>query len=159
MTHQWLNSSEQSHLEFTWPMPKVEDIFSKCNGTQYFSMLNLQAIHHHKPLDNSIPKTAFTIPFRKYEYLKVPFRLAQASAYFQELMNKLLKDLPFAIAYHDDIIIYHKTAEEHLYHLQQVFHKLCNAKLSMKLSKFHFFAKEIQYFGHVLNTSCIKPLP
>ena len=29
----------------------------------------------------------------------------------------------------------------------------------MELSMFHFFAKEIQYFGHVLSTTGIKPLP
>ena len=74
-------------------------------------------------------------------------------------MNKVLKDLHFAIAYLADIIIYSKTAKEHLDHLQQVFHKLGNAKLSMKLSKCHFFAKEIQYLGLVLSTTGIEPLP
>ena len=74
-------------------------------------------------------------------------------------MNKVLKDLPFAIAYLVDIIIYSKTANEHLDHLQKVFHKLCNAELSMKLSKCHFFARKIQYLGHVLSTTDIKPLP
>ena len=44
-------------------------------------------------------------------------------------------------------------------YLQQVFHKLHNAELTMKLSKCHFFAKEIQYSGHVLSTTGIKPLP
>ena len=29
----------------------------------------------------------------------------------------------------------------------------------MKLSKCHFFAKIIQYPGHILTTTCIKPLP
>ena len=52
-------------------------------------------------------------------------------------MNKVLK-------YLDDIISYSKAAEEHLDHLQQVLHKLCNAELSMILSKCHFFTKEIQ---------------
>ena len=36
--------------------------------------------------------------------MKVPFGLAQEPIYYQELMNKLLKDLPYAIAYLDDII-------------------------------------------------------
>ena len=44
-------------------------------------------------------------------------------------------------------------------HLQQVFHKLRDAELTMKLSKYHFFTKEIQYFGHVLSRTGIKPLP
>ena len=87
-------------------MPRVEDIFSKLNGTKYFSTLNFHAGYHHIPLEeDSIPKTAFTFPFEKYENLKVPFGLAQAPAYFQELMNEVLKDLPFAIAYLDGIII------------------------------------------------------
>ena len=73
-------------------------------------------------------------------------------------MNKVLKDLPFTIAYLDDIIIYGKSAEYYLDHLQQVFHKLQNAKLSMELSKCHFFTKEIQYLGHILSTTGIKPL-
>ena len=74
-------------------------------------------------------------------------------------MNKVLKDLPFAIASLDDIIIYSKIAEEHLDHLQQVFDQLCDAKLSMILSKCHFFTKEVQYLGHVFSTTGIKPLP
>ena len=86
--------------KFTWPMPKVEDIFSKLNGATYFTTLDLHAGYHHIPLDkSSIPKTAFNSPFGKYEYIKVPFRLAQAPAYFQELMTGILKDFPFAIAY------------------------------------------------------------
>ena len=131
-------------------MPRVEDIFSKLKGVKYFSTLNFHAGYHHILLDeDSIPKTAFTSPFGKYEYLKVPFGLAQTSAYFQDLMNKVLKDLPFTIAYLDDIIIYSKTAEEHLDHLQQVFQNLHDSKLSMKLSKCHFFANVIKYLDHV----------
>ena len=98
-------------------------------------------------------------PFGKYEYQKVPFRLAQAPAYFQELMNKVLKDLLFPIAYLDNIIIYTKITENHLDHLQQVLLKLQNAMLSMKLRKCHFFAKDIQYLGQILSVTDIKPLP
>ena len=65
-------------------MQRVEDIFSKLNGTKYFSTLNLYAEYHHIPFDeDSIPKTAFTSPFGKYKYLKLFFSLAQTLAYFQ----------------------------------------------------------------------------
>ena len=55
-------------------MPKVGDIFSQLNGAKYFSPLDLRAGYHHIGLTtDSIPKTAFTSPFGKYEYVKVPF--------------------------------------------------------------------------------------
>ena len=142
--------------KFTWPMPKVEDIFSKLNRATYFTTLDLCAGYHHIPLDNSsIPKTAFNSPFGKYEYVKVPFRLAQVPAYFQELMTGILKDFTFAIAYLDDIIIFSKTPQEHLSHICMVFEKLRSANLSMKKSKCSFFSKEIQYLGHILSTTGI----
>ena len=123
MPSDWLQDSEQSHTEFVWPMPRDEDIFSKQNSGKYSTTFDLYTRYHHITLDeDSLPKTAFTSPFWKYEYLKVPFGLAQAPVYFQELMNQVLKHLPLAIAYLDDIIIYSKTAQEHLDHLQQVFH-------------------------------------
>ena len=137
-------------------MPKVKDIFSKLNGVKYFSTLDLHAGYHHIPLDkSSIPKTASNSPFSSYEYVKVPFGLAQVPAYFQELMTKILKDFNFAIVYLDDIIIFSRMAEEHLSHIRQVFEKLLTAKLTMKLSKCHFFSKEIQYLEHILSTKGI----
>ena len=78
--------------QFTWPMPKVKDIFSKLNGSKYFTTLDLRAGYNHILLDkSSIPKTVFNLPFGKCEYVKAPFGLAQASAYFQELMTGILK--------------------------------------------------------------------
>ena len=103
--------------------------------------------------------TAFNSPFRKFEYVKVQFGLAQAPAYFQELMTGILKDFPFAIAYLDDIIIFSKTPHEHLSHICVVFKKLKSANLSIKKSKCSFFSKEIQYLGHILSATGIRPLP
>ena len=65
-------------------MPKVEEL----NRAKYFSILDLRAGYHHIGLTTDlIPKTAFTSPFGEYEYIKVPFGLAQALVYFQELMT------------------------------------------------------------------------
>ena len=74
-------------------------------------------------------------------------------------MTSILKDFNFAIAYLDNIIIFSRTPEEHLSHIRMVFEKLSSAKLSMKLSKCHFFSKEIQYLGHILSTKGIGLLP
>ena len=73
-------------------------------------------------------------------------------------MTGVLKDFSFIIVYLDDIIIFSRTAEEHLSHMKQVFEKLRNTQLLMKLSKCHFFTKEIQYLRHILSTKGIRPL-
>ena len=82
-------------------------------------MLDLSTGYHHISLDKpSILKMAFNSPFGKYEYIKVPFWLAKAPAYFQELMTGILKDFSFVIAYLDGIIIFSKTPQEHLLHIR-----------------------------------------
>ena len=49
--------------KFTWPMPKVEDIFSKLNGATYFTTLDLQTGYHHIPWINHLyPKQHFIHP-------------------------------------------------------------------------------------------------
>ena len=74
-------------------------------------------------------------------------------------MTGILKDFSFMIAYLNDIIIFSKTPQEYLSHIRKVFKKLSSAKLSMKMSKCHFFSEEIQYLGHILSTTGIQPLP
>ena len=106
--------------KFIWPMPKVEDIFSQLNGAKSSQCWDLQAGYHQMTLNElSTPKTTFTSPFVKYKYIKVPFGLAQAPAYFQELMTGVLKDFSFTITYLDDIIIFRRMAGEHLSHIQK----------------------------------------
>ena len=53
------------------------------------------------------------------------------------------------MGYLDDIIIFSKTEEEHLEHLETIF----------KLQKCSFFKKHIQYLGHLISDEGIQPLP
>ena len=89
----------------------------------------------------------------------VPFGLAQAPAYFQLLMNKVLKGLKFAMTYLDDIIIFSQNEAQHLEHLEIVFSCLQEAGLKMKRSKSDFFKSEIHYLGHLILPEGISPLP
>ena len=110
--------------KYIWPMPRVEDIFSKLGKAKYFTTLDLRVGYHHIALDDdAIKKTAFVSPFGKFEFLHVCFGLAQAPAFFQNLMNKVLNGLHFTMAYLDDIIIFNETAEQHLTHIKIVLHK------------------------------------
>ena len=110
--------------KYVWPMPKVEDIFSKLGKAKYFTTFYLRAGYHHIALndDDAIKNTVFVSPFGKFEFLHVCFGLAQVPAFFQKLMNKVLNGLHFTMAYLDDIIIFSETAEQHLSHIKIVLH-------------------------------------
>ena len=82
--------------KFTWPMPKVEDIFSKLNGATYFTTLDLHAGYHHIPLDkSSIPKTAFNLPSGKYEYIKGTIRTGTSTSLFPGVDERHTQGFPF----------------------------------------------------------------
>ena len=59
----------------------------------------------------------------------------------------------------DDIIIFSKTEEEHLQHLEQIFVRLRKFGLKMKCEKCSFFKKHIQYLGHLVSEREFEPLP
>ena len=126
-------------------------MYAKLKGAKVFSTIDLRSGYHHIALSKSSrAKTAFVMPFGKYEFLMVPFGLAQAPAYFQLLMNKVLKGLKFAMTYLDDIIIFSQDELQHLEHLEIVFSRLREAGLKMKRSKCDFFKSEIHYLGHLI---------
>ena len=142
------------------PLPKINEMYVKLKGAKVFSTIDLRSSYHHITLGKSSrAKTAFVTPFGKYEFLMVPFGLAQAPAYFQLLMNKFLKGLKFTMKYLDDIIIFSQDELQHLEHLEIVFSHLWEAGLKMKCSKCNFFKSEIHYLGHLISPKGISSLP
>ena len=100
------------------PLPKIDELYARLQGLKVFSTLDLRSGYYHIGLSKSAkPKTALVISgIGKYQFNRVIFGLAQAPAYFQTLINKVLSRLNFTMGYLDDIIIFSKT-EEHLNHL------------------------------------------
>ena len=142
------------------PLPNIDQLYAQLRGAKVFTTLDLRSGCYHIELGkDSQAKMAFVIPFGKYEFNMVPFGLAQAPAYFQALINKVLKGIhKVAVAYLDDIIIFSKN-EEHLEHLRIIFQRLKEAGLKLKRSKCDFMKTQIQYLGHLISSNGIQPLP
>jgi Reverse transcriptase (RNA-dependent DNA polymerase) len=72
----------------------------------------------------------------------MPFGLCNAPANFQRTVDIVLSGLTWksCLIYLDDIIIYSKTMDAHVGHLDEVLTLLGTAELSLKLSKC-FFSK------------------
>ena len=127
------------------PLPKIDELYAKLKGYKVFSSLDLRSGYYHIGLSESAkPKSAFVLSsLGKYQFNRVPFGLAQAPAYFQKLINNILKGCNFAMGYLDNIIIYSRSEKEHLEHLEEIFSRLKAAGLKLKLEKCCFFKKHI----------------
>ena len=143
------------------PLPKIDEMYANLCGAKIFTTLDLWSGYYHLALDDgSKAKTAFVTPFGEYELNAVPFRLAQAPTYVQQLISIVLQDCSdFAMAYLDDIIIFSQNEQKHLKHIEIIFKKLKRAGLKLKESKYDLFKKEIHYLGHLISVSVIQPLP
>ena len=144
-----------------YPLPKIDQMFAKLNGSRIFSTIDLRSGYYHIGLtEGSRPKSAFVVPMGKFKILRTPFGLSQAPAYIQLLIDNVLQGCSkFAMRYLDDIIIFSRTEEEHLEHLEKIFQKLREYGLKMKREKCDFFKKHLQYLGHVILEEGFKPLP
>ena len=136
-------------------------MFSKLGGSSVFSTIDLRSGYYHVGLTReSRPKSAFVIPMGKWQFKRMPFGLSQAPAYFQLLIDKVLTGCSeFTMGYLDDIIIFSKSEEEHLQHLEKIFRRLQEFGLKMKKEKCAFFKKHIQYLGHLVSKEGFEPLP
>ena len=103
------------------PLPKIDDMYAKLSGSSIYSTLHLRNGYYHIPHSvDSQSKPAFVTPMQKFEFQTVPFGLAQAPAYFQQLINEVLSSLDFAFGFLDDILIYSPDPETHLKHMEIV---------------------------------------
>jgi hypothetical protein len=51
----------------------------------------------------------------------LPFGLTNAPSAFMSIINEVIADLPFSVVYLDYILIFSKTPEDHVRHVEQIF--------------------------------------
>ena len=85
--------------------------------------------------------------------------MAQALAYFQQLVNEVLSGFTFAFGYLDDILVFSPDMKSHLKHLRLLFERLRVTDLKLKKVKCNCLKKHIQYLGHIVLGEGITPLP
>ena len=143
------------------PLPLIDDILTLLGKAKHFTTLDLKSGYWQVALEeDSKEKTAFACHRGLFQFNRMPFGLSNAPAVFQELMNIVLQECEhFAIAYLDDVLIFSKTPQEHLRHIQIVFRKIREHGLRLKLKKCSFFQPETEYLGFIISDQGVKPDP
>ena len=138
------------------PLPQIDHIHARLRGSKIFSAFDLRSGYHHMELSlEARAKSAFVKPMEKFEFTRCPF----GPAYFQRLINKIIKGFPFSFGYLDDVLIHSPDIETHLQHMRVLFQRLREADLKLKDSKCNYFKTHVQYLGHLVSGKGIRPLP
>ena len=130
----------------SFPLPLISEVLDSLNETKFFSTLDLKSGYWQIELDPATQeKTAFVTHNGLFEFSVLPFGLTNSPASFQRLMGHILRGLEYkcALIYIDDIIIFSKTIDDHLKHLEEIFLRLNDANLKLNPTKCVFAKQEI----------------
>ena len=145
----------------SYPLPRMQEMMESMVGAQFFSTMDLKSGSWQvKMAEKSQQYTAFTVgSMGIFEFLRMPYRLCNAPATFQRLMQNCLGELNlmYALIYLDDVIIFSWTEEDHLTQLRVVFERFWEHDLKLKPLKCHFLQKEIAFLGHRVSEEGMKP--
>jgi hypothetical protein len=88
-----------------------------------------------------------------FEWLVMPFVLKNAPTNFMRLMDDILRPFTnsFVVVYLDEILIFNRTCEEHMQHIQHILNTLRQHKLYANLEKFSFGMNMVQYLGYIFD--------
>ena len=140
-----------------YPIPTIESLLARLEGCKHFSILDLRSGYHHIELsEQSKPLTAFTTHSGKFQWNVLPFGIGIRVQTFSFVINKAIGHCSdFAANYLDDIIVFSRTAEDHMEHLERIFAALQMADLKIKVSKCEFFKKHVSYLGFLIGETGI----
>ncbi|GJP78256.1 hypothetical protein CLOP_g8581 [Closterium sp. NIES-67] len=131
-----------------YSVPTAEEIFDRLEGAVIFSTLDMrQGFNQIVIQEEDKCKTAFHGVDGLYEWNVMLFGLRNASAVFQRVMDQVLKTVPSAACYIDDVVIYSKTEEEHAEHLRATLDAIAAVGLTCHPEKCKIARRTITYLG------------
>jgi hypothetical protein len=92
------------------------------------------------------------------EWVAMPFRMCNAPATFQRMMNGIIHDFlhKFVIVYLNDVCIYSRTLEKHMEHMRLVLQRFKEEGLKLRLKKCFFGLHEMEYLGYIVSAGKIS---
>jgi hypothetical protein len=135
-----------------YPIPLVSEMLDRLSKAKVFTKLDLRDAYHRLRIKKGDEwKTAFKTRYGHFEYLVMPFGLANAPATFQSYIHRALGGLldRVCVVYLDDILIYSENEEDHDGHVEEVLDRLVEWGLFAKASKCTFSTKSVEFLGFI----------
>ena len=134
-----------------YPIPRIDELIDELHGACFFTKIDLWSGYHQIRMREDIEKITFRCHYGHFEFLVMPFGLTNAPTTFQSCMNQVFRQQlrRFVLIFFDDILVFSKTWEENLQHLEMVLSTLEKESLYAKESKCEFGMIEL-YLGHII---------
>ncbi|TKA54567.1 hypothetical protein B0A49_13613 [Cryomyces minteri] len=145
-----------------YPLPLIRETLDRLSKAVVYSKFDIIAAFNRLRMAHGEEwKTAFRTRYGLFEYLVMPFGLANAPSSFQHYINSILHEYldVFCTAYIDDILVYSNSLAEHKTHVQKVLAALQKAGLQLDIEKCEFHVTQVTYLGIVTTTDGIKMDP
>ncbi|THH23196.1 hypothetical protein EUX98_g7980, partial [Antrodiella citrinella] len=133
-----------------FPLPKQEDIMNALSGAQWLSTMDaLSGFTQVVIQEDDRPKTAFRTHRGLHQFRRMPFGLRNGPSIFQRIMQNVLAPYLwiYALVYIDDIVIYSKTFDEHVEHVDRVLTAVADAGITLSPAKCHFAYRSLMLLG------------
>ena len=143
-------------------LPRIDEILDSLRGAKVFSVIDLRSAYWQCELDDeSKPKTTFTSHIGEWQFNRLCFGLKQAPDFFQNIINKALGEhIGIRVTiYLDDLCVFSENESQHWHDLELVMKALRQANFKLKKSICHFFCKEVQLLGYIINDQGIRANP
>ncbi|KAL0198990.1 hypothetical protein M9458_007530, partial [Cirrhinus mrigala] len=141
-------------IKYRYPLPLVPPALEQLRSARFYTKLDLRSAYNLIRIrEGDEWKTAFSTASGHYEYLVMPFGLANSPSYFQAFVNEVFRDMlnRCVIVYIDDILIFSNSFAEHVQHVRAVLQRLIQHKLYAKEEKCQFHQQSIAFLGYIIS--------
>ena len=133
-----------------FPLPRQDEIIQSLEGSQYLTTLDALAGFTQLSIKSEDQeKLAFRSHRGLYQFKRMPFGYRNGPAVFQRVMQGILAPFLwiFALVYIDDIVVFSKSFEDHLIHLDLVLKAIKESKITLSPGKCHFGYQSLMLLG------------
>lgn len=146
-----------------FPIPLNRDTFQQMKGKRVLTLLDNRKGYYQLLLTAAATVwTTFWTPIGSYKYLRIPFGLVSAPAYYNFLIVTLvLTGLIglICVAYFDDTVVFSDNHEQHLKGLRTVFERFAKYNLTLNGPKCAIAKSEVAFWGHLVDGTGYNHLP
>ena len=143
----------------SYPLPILNDFVNSLHGCKIFSLIDFKSAFHQIPMHpDSVNKTCTITPFGSFVWDYLPFGLRNSAQCFQRFINQVTSDFGFVFVYLDDVLIFSPDHDTHSTHLRKLLERFSEYSLTINLDKCKFGVSSLNYLGHHIDATGIKPI-